>query len=48
MTAIPDVSKITIGCDDSSDGISARRGILLAAYFPSRVPDEVLEFLVRE
>ena len=45
--AIPDVSKITIGCDDSY-GLAARRGILLAAYIPGRVSDEVLEFLVRE
>ena len=46
-SAIPDVSKITIGCDDSY-GLAARRGILLAAYIPGRVSDEVLEFLVRE
>ena len=45
---IPVVSKITIGCDSDTNSLSANRGILIAAYIPTMVSEEVLEFLVRE
>ena len=47
-TNIPGVSKITIGCDASTKSLSANRGLLIAAYIPTMVSEEVLEFLVRE
>ena len=47
-TNIPEVSKITIGGDASTKSLSANRGILIAAYIPTMVSEEVLEFLVRE
>ena len=45
---IPGVSKITIGGDSDTKSISANRGILIAAYIPTMVSEEVLEFLVQE